>query len=86
MSRTTAAELRGVFGRLLRNLESHGVDITGYRLDNASVYGGWTVAQREERTGGESRPFGDKRVPAGQMWDRLDYACRALEMATNARR
>lgn len=74
-----------MFARLVRNLEAHGVETTGYALNNASVYGGWTVVQVDPVTHGERRPFGERRVPAGQMWDRLHYACCALELATDAR-
>lgn len=48
-------------------------------LDYASEYGGWVIARRYPDTS-ETRPFGDTRRSAREMWETLYFALRTLEM------
>lgn len=54
-------------------------DVGAFALDHNSVYGGYTVVQIVNASGGVSSPFGYHRMKASQFVDALDFATQALE-------
>ncbi|HMN42255.1 MAG TPA: hypothetical protein PKE29_15525 [Phycisphaerales bacterium] len=72
--RTSRAELASLFVRL-----AVAVGGDGWSLDHNSAYGGWVIVE-QLGSGGEGRPFGDRRRSAGDMADVMRFALRAVAM------
>ena len=72
--RTTRKELADLTARL-----AEATGASGWSLDHNSAYGGWVIA-KTEKSGGESRPFGDLRRSASAMADVLRFALTAIGM------
>jgi hypothetical protein len=57
----------------------------GYNLDYNPTYGGYVIGKIVNEAGGESRPFGDSRRSAGEMYDTLHFAVSVVrELEKNA--
>lgn len=78
--RYTHNEVKYAFKRFLRALQSHNadIDISTYRLDYISHYGGWNIEELIEN-GGTAHPFGLVRRNTKEMVLSLDLASAALE-------
>lgn len=93
MSRTSKTEVHAVFERLAATA---GVPIggqfdpetrkmsRGWNLDHASTYGGWVVVGYDGQGTGESRPLGERRMPAGEFVAAMHLAIRAIEASREA--
>jgi len=46
----------------------------GLALDHAASYGGWVIVELNDRTTGESQPFGITRKSSKEMYDMLWFA------------
>lgn len=86
--RTSKAEVQAVFERLC---DTVGVPIggtfdsttrtmsRGWNLDHNSAYGGWVVVGYDGSGTSESRPLGDRRMPATEFVAAMHLAIRAVE-------
>jgi len=78
--RTTKAEVRGMFARLVKamNKRIDGGSRNGLALDYAACYGGYVVVEYTP-DGGESHPFGCRRRTAKEMYLSISMTATALE-------
>ena len=53
-------------------------DVGGLRLDYNSVYGGYVMEKIINASGAVTRPYGDYRRQAGEMYDTLHFAVQCL--------
>lgn len=90
MSRTSKREVVAVFARLCDTIgvpqggvwdaETRSMS-RGLSLDHASAYGGWTIAGHSGTGSGESRPLGERRMPAGEFVAAMHVAIRAVDLS-----
>lgn len=93
MSRTSKTEVIAVFERLIEtvgvpaggsfDMESRTMS-PGWGLDYSSAYGGWTVAGYDGKGTSESRPLGERRMPAGEFVAAMHMAIRAVKASQQA--
>lgn len=88
MSRTTRKEVESKFAWLLEVIggkqgESWN-EVGSYRLDHNSTYGGYVIERVINEHGGVSRPFGDSRRGASDMWYAMDFAIDVLRVYQKA--
>ena len=75
MTRTTKADVLGMFGRLVKTV---GEKAKGWRLDYASCYGGYVIQDVAEN-GGRENPLGLNRHDAKTMYYIMHHQCMLLE-------
>ena len=89
MARTTKEQLQNKFEQFVKavggKVASEYNDEGGYSLDNQPIYGGWVVEQVVNDAGSIHHPFGPARKKAGELWDALDFAIRAIEIKEGSR-
>lgn len=81
MDRYTRKDAEAALDRLCaatgrRKANWHG-DIGGLQLDYAACYGGFVVHEVVTSGGGVSTPLGDRRMPARQFCESINFALRA---------
>lgn len=85
MERTTKSQVETAFKWFVQELGGHLAvnykDVGGYGLEYASCYGGYAVYQICNEHGGQSNPFGSRRMSASEMYQTLWFANQALKVA-----
>ncbi len=81
--RYTKRDAEAAFGRLARRLDKDCFDpfrVGAWTLDHNATYGGFVIAEIVNEHGGETRPFGDRRMSAREFVQSVDFALRAIEV------
>lgn len=80
MNRTTKADIRGMFSRLVKAMgkKEDGGNYNGLVLDYAPIYGGYVIEELGPE-GGCSHPFCSTRRSAREMYLSMYMAAQAIE-------
>jgi hypothetical protein len=73
-TRSDAVAVFSTFSRIMSDTASN------WALDHNATYGGYVIVERNA-DGSESRPFGNRRRPAGEFCRTLQFAVDAVAMA-----
>lgn len=90
MATITIDHLKGIYNRYIHAIGGRHAtswnDVGGYKLDYASLYGGYVITRIENKMGGISYPFFYNRLTKKELYNAMCFACLTLEHIKNEKR